>query len=117
MREAMCLDKTSDKVLTLFFTSALHYCCKNSNSSFLFAGSWRRETSAQTPDLIPTFELTMTYTMCMKLQNEATSASGRVKVTPMRRLPVYLSGVTILLSPNDLRVHCFLDRSIVYIFS
>ena len=29
----------------------------------------------------------MTYTMCMKLQNEATSASGRVKVTPMRRLP------------------------------
>ena len=25
--------------------------------------------------------------MCMKLQNEATSASGRVKVTPMRRLP------------------------------
>ena len=29
----------------------------------------------------------MAYTMCMKLQNEATSTSGRGKVTPMRRLP------------------------------
>ena len=29
-----------------FFTCALHYCCKNSNSYFVFACSWRRNTIA-----------------------------------------------------------------------
>ena len=46
MTGAICLSKTSNKLLAFFFTSALHYGCKNSNSSFLFAGSWRRNTSA-----------------------------------------------------------------------
>ena len=62
----MCLGKTSDKVFNFFFTSPLHYCCKMSNSSYLFPGSWKRNyicldlprhlTSTQ----LRTFKLTIT---------------------------------------------------------